>query len=62
MALVFVSKDEDMTKVDVQYLEYKAINRAKEANKYILDDNKRRPKLPICPSINKMRWMNSLRM
>ena len=48
-ALVFVSKDEDMTKVDVQYLEYKAINRAKEANKYILDDNKQTPKAPNLP-------------
>ena len=52
-ALVFVSKDEDMTKADVQYLEYKAINRAKEANKYILDDNKQTPKVPNLPEHQK---------
>ena len=30
-ALVFVSKDEDMTKADVQYLEYRAIAEAKRS-------------------------------
>ena len=48
-ALIFVSKDADMTKVDVQYLEYKAIAEAKKANAFVLSDNKQIPKAPNLP-------------
>ena len=39
-ALIFVSKDADMTKVDVQYLEHKAIAEAKKSNTFTLNENK----------------------
>ena len=45
-ALIFVSKDADMTKADVQYLEHKAIAEAKKANTFVLSDNKQTPKAP----------------
>lgn len=48
-ALIFVSKDADMTKADVQYLEHKAIIEAKKANSFILSDNKQTPKAPNLP-------------
>ena len=48
-ALIFVSKDADMTKVDAQYLEHKAITEAKKANAFILSDNKQIPKAPNLP-------------
>jgi len=48
-ALIFVSKDADMTKVDVQYLEYKVITEAKKANTFVLNDNKQTPKAPNLP-------------
>ena len=48
-ALIFVSKDADMTKADVQYLEYKAITEAKKANAFVLSDNKQTPKAPNLP-------------
>lgn len=48
-ALIFVSKDADMTKADVQYLEHKAIAEAKKANAFILSDNKQTPKAPNLP-------------
>ncbi len=48
-ALIFVSKDADMTKADVQYLEYKAISEAKRANTFVLNDNKQTPKAPNLP-------------
>lgn len=48
-ALIFVAKDEDMTKADVQYLEYKAIAEAKKANTFILNENKQIPKAPNLP-------------
>ncbi len=48
-ALVFVSKDEDMTKADVQYLEYKAISIAKKAGNFIIKENKQSPKAPNLP-------------
>ena len=48
-ALIFVSKDADMTKADVQYLEHKAIVEAKKANTFILSDNKQTPKAPNLP-------------
>lgn len=48
-ALVFVSKDEDMTKADVQYLEYRAIAEAKRSNSFVLNENKQVPKAPNLP-------------
>ena len=48
-ALVFVSKDEDMTKADVQYLEYRAIAEAKQSNSFVLNENKQIPKVPNLP-------------
>ena len=48
-ALVFVSKDADMTKADVQYLEHLAISVAKKANTYVLNENKQTPKAPNLP-------------
>lgn len=48
-ALIFVSKDADMTKADVQYLEHKAISEAKKANTFVLGDNKQTPKAPNLP-------------
>ena len=48
-ALIFVSKDADMPKVDVQYLEHKAIAEAKKANTFVLSDNKQIPKMPNLP-------------
>ena len=48
-ALVFVSKDEDMTKADVQYLEYRAITEAKQSNSFVLNENKQLPKAPNLP-------------
>ena len=48
-ALIFVSKDANMTKADVQYLEHKAIAEAKKANVCVLSDNKQTPKAPSLP-------------
>ena len=45
-ALIFVSKDADMTKVDVQYIEHKAITEAKKSNTFTLNENKQVPKVP----------------
>lgn len=52
-ALVFVSKDAEMTKADVQYLEYRAIVEAKQANNFVLGDNKQVPKMPNLPEHQK---------
>lgn len=52
-ALIFVSKDADMTKADVQYLEYKAIAEAKKSNTFTLNENKQTPKLPNLPEYQK---------
>ena len=52
-ALVFISKDAAMTKVDVQYLEYKAIQEARKANTFVLDENKQTPKAPNLPEHQK---------
>lgn len=52
-ALVFVSKDAEMTKADVQYLEYKAIVEAKQTNNFVLNDNKQVPKMPNLPEHQK---------
>lgn len=48
-ALIFVSKDENMTKADVQYLEHKAIAVAQKANTFVLNENKQIPKAPKLP-------------
>ncbi len=52
-ALVFISKDEAMTKVDVQYLEHCAFAEAKLANRYSLGYNKQTPKAPNLPEHQK---------
>ncbi len=52
-ALVFVSKDADMTKADVQYIEYRAIVEAKKANTFVLNENKQTPKSPNLPEFQK---------
>lgn len=52
-AYVFVSKDSELTKADVQYLEYKAISEAKQAKTYVLDENKQTPKAPNLPLYKK---------
>lgn len=52
-ALIFVSKDADMTKTDVQYLEYLAVQQAKESNRYNLQENKQTPKEPNLPEYQK---------
>ena len=52
-ALIFVSKDADMTKADVQYLEHLAISSAKKANTYVLNENKQTPKAPNLPEYQK---------
>lgn len=51
--LLFISKDAAMTKADVQYLEYCAIKAAKNANTFILDENKQTPKAPNLPEYRK---------
>lgn len=48
-ALIFVSKDADMTKADVQYLEHKAIAEAERVNNFVLRENKQIPKAPNLP-------------
>lgn len=48
-ALIFVSKDEDMTKADVQYLEHRAVLEAQKANTFVLNENKQVPKAPNLP-------------
>lgn len=48
-ALVFISKDQDMTKADVQFLEHKAIETAKKLNSHVLAYNKQIPKCPNLP-------------
>jgi hypothetical protein len=48
-ALVFISKDGAMTKVDVQYLEHLAVKFAIESNRYKLEENKQIPKAPNLP-------------
>ena len=52
-ALIFVSKDADMTKADVQYLEYLAVQQAKHINRYGLQENKQTPKEPNLPEYQK---------
>ena len=45
-AFIFVSKDADMTKADVKYLEYLAVKEANESNRYNLNENKQTSKEP----------------
>ena len=52
-ALIFVSKDADMTKTDVQYLEYLAVQQAKQVNRYNVQENKQTPKEPNLPEYQK---------
>ncbi len=52
-ALIFVSKDADMTKTDVQYLEFLAVQQAKHINRYGLQENKQTPKEPNLPEYQK---------
>lgn len=52
-ALIFVSKDADMTKTDVQYLEYLAVQQARQINRYSLQENKQTPKEPNLPEYQK---------
>lgn len=44
--LVFVSTDHSINKADVQYLEYKAINAAKEADRFDMSSNSQNGTLP----------------
>jgi hypothetical protein len=43
-AIIFVSKDNDLTKSDVKYLEYLAIKQAQETARCNIDENKTSPK------------------
>lgn len=52
-ALIFISKDAAMTKADVQYLEHKAIDEARKANTFVLNENKQTPKAPNLPEYQK---------
>lgn len=52
-ALLFIAKDAAMTKADMQYLEYRAINEAKKSNSYVLNENKQMPKEPNLPEHRK---------
>lgn len=60
-ALIFVSKDEDMTKADVQYLEYKAIAEAKRPIHLSLMKTNRHRKHLIYPNINGTPWTSFLK-
>ena len=52
-ALIFISKDAAMTKADVQYIEHRAIAEAKQANTFVLNENKQTPKAPNLPEYRK---------
>ncbi len=45
-AIAFSAKDNYLTKADVQYLEYLAINQIKKADRFKLEENKQSPKSP----------------
>lgn len=49
IALVFIAKDNSLTKADVQYIEAKAIKKAKKTNSYLLKENKVQPTAPNLP-------------
>lgn len=61
-ALIFVSKDEDMTKADVQYLEHKAIAEAKRRIRLFLVRTNRYLRPQTCRNISGTLWMNFLRI
>lgn len=48
-ALVFIAKDNSLTKADVQFIESKAIKKAKKVKSYSLDENKNQPTPPNLP-------------
>ena len=48
-AIIFVSKDNDLTKSDVKYLEYLAIGQAQLTARYNIEENKTSPKPPNLP-------------
>lgn len=48
-AIIFVSKDNDLTKSDVKHLEYLAIKQAQETARYSVEENKVSPKLTNLP-------------
>jgi len=48
-AIIFVSKDNDLTKSDVKYLEYLSIKHAKASARYGIEENKVSPKPPNLP-------------
>ena len=45
-AIAFSAKDNYLTKADVQYLEFLAINQIKKADRFKLEENKQSPKAP----------------
>lgn len=45
-AIAFSAKDNYLTKADVQYLEFLAINQIKKANNFKIEENKQNPKAP----------------
>lgn len=49
VALVFIAKDNSLTKADVQYIEAKEIKKAKKTNSYLLKENKVQPTAPNLP-------------
>ena len=48
-ALVFIAKDNSLTRADVQFLESNAIKKAKKIKAYSLDENKNQPTPPNLP-------------
>lgn len=48
-ALVFIAKDNSLTRADVQYIEAKEIKKAKKAKAYSLNENKNQPTPPNLP-------------
>lgn len=48
-ALVFIAKDNSLTRADVQFIEAKAIKKAKKVKSYSLDENKNQPTPPNLP-------------
>ncbi len=48
-ALVFIAKDNSLTRADVQYIEAKEIKKAKKVKAYSLNENKNQPTPPNLP-------------
>lgn len=48
-ALVFIAKDNSLTRADVHYIEAKEIKKAKKVKAYSLDENKNQPTPPNLP-------------